>query len=398
MTNLVPLAEQGLEPDDIEIAISVLRSGNHTMGRKVVEFEEAFASYLGSKCAIMLNSGSSANLLALQVMRMSIDDSSTHEELYIAVPAVLWPTSLWPIVQSGFTPLFIDSEPGAINIDLEILTKAHRELKSQLVGAVVIHALGKSLDLSKLQALRDDGLLILEDTCESLGAGNGGSFAGSVGNFGSFSFYFSHHITTIEGGMLLTDSDVVANQIRSLRAHGWIRERTDRATLMQAHSNLSPDFLFVESGYNLRPMEIQAALGLSQLRKIDKFLNRRVYIARFIKDSLKSNALKLISRAEDFDLNAYDQYPHTWMTLPFLAETPQLKVEIRSKLEAAGVATRPIIAGNFLKQPAAKSLRYFSPYSLQNANEIDSRGFMVGNHHNFTDGQVDLLIRALNSI
>ena len=394
----VPLAEQGLEEDDIKTAMTVLLSGLHTMGARVEEFEQAFADYIGVKNAVMVNSGSSANLLALQALNYRKKKESSDSAKYVAIPAVLWPTSLWPIVQSGFIPLFLDSAPGQVNIDLDLLFRAKEEFGSQLVGAVLIHALGKSLDLTRVKELIDEDFFVVEDTCESLGAGYQSKIAGSVGNFGTFSFYFSHHITTIEGGMVVTNSDQDADALRSLRAHGWIRERRDRESIVKSQPTITPDFLFIGPGYNLRPMELQAALGLSQLKRLPTFLKRRVDVASQVDGRSLSQNVALIANSEDFTQNNQGVFPHTWMTLPFLAKSEEMRIKARRVLGEHGVATRPIIAGNFLRQPAEKTFTYLNPYSLTNADIIHQRGFMVGNHHNFSDEQVDILISALNEI
>jgi len=394
----VPLAEQGLEEEDVNAAVSVLLSGRHTMGTRVEEFEQSFADYLGVKNAVMVNSGSSANLLALQALKYKQEKESTHPAKYVAIPAVLWPTSLWPIVQSGFIPLFLDSAPGEVNVDMDLLFRAKEEFGQQLAGAVLIHALGKSLNLTQIQDLVDDNFFVVEDTCESLGAGFQSKIAGSVANFGTFSFYFSHHITTIEGGMVVTNSDSDADALRSLRAHGWIRERRDREFIMKSQPDLTPDFLFIGPGFNLRPMELQAALGLSQLRRLPTFLERRVNVAKRVNNDSPNKNVALISNDEDFARNNEGIFPHTWMTLPFIAKSAEMRIKARRVLGEHGVATRPIIAGNFIKQPAERTFTYLNPYSLTNADIIDQRGFMVGNHHNFSDEQVDILITALNAI
>lgn len=394
----VPLAEQGLEEEDVNAAVSVLLSGRHTMGTRVEEFEQSFANFLGVKNAVMVNSGSSANLLALQALKYKQEKESTYPARYVAIPAVLWPTSLWPIVQSGFIPLFLDSAPGEVNVDLDLLFRAKEEFGQQLAGAVLIHALGKSLNLTQIQELVDDNFFVVEDTCESLGAGFQSKIAGSVGNFGTFSFYFSHHITTIEGGMVVTNSDSDADALRSLRAHGWIRERRDREFIMKSQPHLTPDFLFIGPGFNLRPMELQAALGLSQLKRLPTFLERRVNVARRVNNDSPNENVALVSDEEDFAQNSEGNFPHTWMTLPFIAKSAEMRIKARRVLGEHGVATRPIIAGNFIRQPAERTFTYLTPYSLTNADIIDQRGFMVGNHHNFSDEQVDILVAALNAI
>jgi CDP-6-deoxy-D-xylo-4-hexulose-3-dehydrase len=224
----IPLALEGLTAEEIELVCEVFRSGNLTMGTRVSKFELEFAQKLNARYAVMVNSGSSANLLALEVLRHK-NRFKKIEELYIAVPAVLWPTSIWPIVQLGFKALLIDTKPGTLEIDFEQLRMARKEYGEKLIGAVLIHPLGKSLNLTEIESLKSDkDFFVLEDNCESLGSGLRERFAGTVGDFGSFSFYYSHHMTTVEGGMITTNDEQFANDLLSMRAHGWTRNRLDK--------------------------------------------------------------------------------------------------------------------------------------------------------------------------
>ena len=217
------------------------------MGAKVQKFENQFAEKFKTKFAVMVNSGSSANLLALEVLRtIAIKKRlGNADDLYVAVPAVLWPTSLWPIIQLGFKVLLIDTKPNSLEIDFDQLVQAKEEYGSRLIGAVLIHPLGKALDLDSIQKLKEDSdFFILEDNAESIGASNNGRYAGTVGDFGSFSFYYSHHMTTVEGGMIITNNEEYANELFSMRAHGWTRNRLDKETLEEANPSLSKEFLF----------------------------------------------------------------------------------------------------------------------------------------------------------
>lgn len=396
----VPLAMQGLEDIDLAIIGEVFASGNHTMGTLVRDFESQFAKKIGAAHAVMVNSGSSANLLALEsIVRPSGQDKIAFPSgSSIAVPAVLWPTTLWPIIQLGYRALLIDCEPNSLKMDMNLLRQAKKEFGDTLVGAFVIHPLGASLDLEEISSLRtEEDLFVIEDTCESLGSGNHGKYSGTAGNIGTFSFYFSHHMTTIEGGMVVTNDQAIANDLVSMRAHGWIRNRSDKSKIQKEFSDISPEFLFYSSGYNFRPMEFQGALGLSQLKRLDSFVEKRIDNAQYIHNGLASDKIKMFDSAK-LTVPKNKLLPaNSWMALPFLLNSAVDRNAVRKKLKENGVDSRPIIAGNFMNQPAAKNVSISVYKGLDNAEKVHTDGFMLGNHHNFSQSQLDLIVDSLNT-
>ena len=217
-----PLNENIIDKEDIVLMIEVLMSGYVTMGKKVLEFEKKFAKYLGVKYAIMVNSGSSANLLAMSAAVNLSKNNRLKKGDKILVPAVCWSTSVWPILQCGLIPVFVDVSIETMNIDLLDLKK---KLKDDIKGIVLVHILGNCTNMDELMKIvKENNLFLLEDTCESLGSRFDDKFLGTFGNFGTFSFYYSHHITTIEGGMVVCNNDDDYEILKSLRAHGWIRD------------------------------------------------------------------------------------------------------------------------------------------------------------------------------
>jgi CDP-6-deoxy-D-xylo-4-hexulose-3-dehydrase len=283
-------------------------------------------------------------------------------------------------------------------MDMNLLRQAKKEFGDALVGAYVIHPLGASLDLEEISSLRtEENLFIIEDTCESLGSGNHGKYSGTAGNIGTFSFYFSHHMTTVEGGMVVTNDQAIANDLISMRAHGWIRDRADKAEIQKEFPDISPEFLFYSSGYNFRPMEFQGALGLSQLKRLDSFIEKRIDNAQYIKNRLNSETIKMFdSEKLKFPLNKLLPV-NSWMALPFLLDPIVDRDAVRKKLKESGVDSRPIIAGNFVNQPAAKNVSISVYKGLDNAEKIHTKGFMLGNHHNFSKSQLDLIVESLNT-
>lgn len=395
----IPLALDAFGEEENNAVLEVLKSGQLTMGQNVDRFEEEFAHYFKVKNAIMVNSGSSANLLALEVIRRGRRAKTFSNSQLIAVPAVLWPTTLWPIVQLGYTPLLIDTVPNSLAMDLTQLAEAKHKYKEKLVGAIVIHPLGESLNLTQLRSLQEnDSMFIIEDNCESMGAGTSDQYAGTAGDFGTFSFYFSHHITTVEGGMVVTNSDEDANDLRSMRSHGWTRHRKDREYWHQKFPELSPDFMFVTSGYNFRPMEFQAAIGRVQLRKLDSFLEIRQKNAVQIGKALQRNPkFELIG----FDESQKNRSPraNSWMALPIRALGGQNEAEqARQVLSKSGIASRPLLAGDFLNQPVSRTFEFETYSELANSRNLYKTSFMVGNHHGFSSDQVEHLCETLEKL
>lgn len=404
----IPLAMEGFGEEEIETIVKVFRSGNLTMGEHVREFENSFAGYFGSSHAVMVNSGSSANILALEAQIRGRSGFSVDVKQYIAVPGVLWPTSLWPIIQLGFEVLIIDTKPNTLEIDFNELRKAKSELGKSLVGAVVIHPLGKSLDLEEIRSVQEElKMFVIEDNCESMGAGQGKSYAGSIGDFGTFSFYFSHHITTVEGGMVLTNNAEIADDLRSMRAHGWTRNRTDREKFSKNNPDLHKDFLFVTSGYNFRPMEFQGAVGKIQLSKLNSFVRRRLENANRVSKAIIGETIELIdSKSIESDLqklNSSDQssvpVSNSWMALPIRNLNPKMPIsELHNELNVMGIDTRPLLAGDFTSQPAGRNpkIKKFGP--LINASTLYKSSLMIGNHHNLSEEQMNHLENALGNL
>src|SRR5262245_55984656 len=253
-----PLATNTLDSEEISAAKAVLTSGLLTMGKEVHGFEKAFADWVGARHALMVNSGSSANLLIVDLMlRRSSSAAPWMAGDEILVPALAWPTTVWPLVQLGLTPVFVDVDPKTLAIDLE---SARSVLSPRVTGMFLIHVLGQVPVMQDyLKFLADHDMRLIEDCCESLGGHSGGKHVGNFGVAGSFSFYFSHHLTTIEGGMIVTDDSALYDDLLSLRAHGWTRGRSDRTVWKQRYPELDDRFLFVTAGYNVRPTEIQGA-------------------------------------------------------------------------------------------------------------------------------------------
>lgn len=384
--DVCPLAVPLYGAEEVTASIDVLLSQNVTMGRRVRAFEQEFASFVGTKHAVMVNSGSSANLLAIAVLRGLSLPNALRPGDEIIVPAVTWPTTVTPILQHGCVPVMVDVDRQTLNMVPERLEEA---LSQRTRGIMPVHLLGNPVDMAPLMdfARRHD-LWVVEDTCESLGSSIGGRQVGSIGDFGTFSFFFSHHITTIEGGMLVTDRDDLADLARSMRAHGWTRDMSNRSELEQANPWIDPRFLFVNVGYNLRPTEIQAAFGSVQLQRLNEFNDQR-----------RQNALYLIEQLEDLSghlefVTEQDGARSTWFGFAVLTADGSTRRDLSDHLEARGIATRPIVAGNLSLQPAFRNSVHRVVGPLVNATVIGERGLFVGNHPSLTRAHLDHIARG----
>ena len=396
----VPLASSGLRDQDIKSAIEVLNSGNLTMGDQVKKFESAMASYLGAKYFVMVNSGSSANLAMIEAaVRPVRSKPSLLPGDGVLVPAIAWPTTVWPILQLGLKPVFVDVDASTLAIDLEHAQDVINSSPIPIRGLFPIHVLGRGLSTDDLESFaRRNDLLLINDVCESLGSWDGNRHAGLGGAGGSFSFYFSHHITTMEGGGIATNDSEIADDLRSIRSHGWSRDRSDAATWAPGNADMNSKFLFVSTGFNIRPMEIQAAIGLNQIRDIDSFISRRRELAKRVKDAISGSQLELIGA--DKIMGTEKDKQHSWMMLPIrVAENSaiDLKTSLIQFLELHGIETRPVLTGNFLAQPAMKriSVSGYDQNVFSSANDIAKRTFLIGAHHDFSNEQMNHIAECL---
>lgn len=397
------LAADTLGRDEIEAAKAVLDSGQLTMGRRVQAFEAEFAEWVGASHAVMVNSGSSANLLMVDtLLRATSGARLLQPGDEVIVPGLSWPTTVWPVAQLGLVPVFADVDSRTLAIDL----MSARSLVGPRTRAMfVIHPLGRSIDApGYARFCAEHDLELIEDCCESLGAHWAGKHVGTTGSAGSFSFYFSHHLSTIEGGMVVTNDQGLADDLRGLRAHGWIRDRSDRARWIAKYPQFDPRFLFATVGYNVRPTEIQGAVGSVQLRRLDEMLFARESLARAVRGWLATSApwLELIGADTLDGITPPDRRGRTnsWMTLPFRLRSgaPADRNSVVEQLERNGVETRPIIAGNLVRHPAVAQVRHRSAASMDACDALLGESFMIGCHPVLSTGSLTTLERAILSL
>ncbi len=368
-----PLGQNAHDTDDILNMISVLLTGNFTMGEQVSKFENMFAEYVGAKHAMMVNSGSSANLIALAALTNHKRANRLVPGDEVIVPALCWSTSIFPIIQCNLTPVFSDVDPETLNIDLEDL---ERKITDKTKAIVLVHVLGNSTDMEKLMKIvNDHNLILIEDTCESLGSKYADKYLGTFGSFATYSFYYSHHITTMEGGMVICDDDDDYELIKCLRAHGWTRSLKDKDRIHQEHPDVDPRFTFVNLGFNVRPMEIQAAMGVHQLHKL-KSKN----------DNRKINYSNIKTKIENDPRNTFISFPKeidngdiAWFGVTMFLEEKIKLSDYLNYLTGCEVENRPIITGNMIRQPVIKDLYPdLNPADFKGAEKCHFRGCFIG--------------------
>ena len=368
-----PLVKNPYRSKDILKAIKVLKTGKLTMGTNVSSFEKEFTSKLKTNYSLMVNSGSSANLLAIQCLinpyrkkRLKIGDE-------IIIPSLCWSTSLWPIVQSGLKPIFVDIDKETLNINLADLEK---KITKKTKGIMLVHVLGNSTDMTKLMKIKKKyKLILIEDTCESLGAQYKNKFLGTFGEFSSYSFYASHQISSGEGGMICCKDKSDYEIIKSLRSHGWSRNLSNERKISNNNPHLDKRFIFYNSGFNLRPTEIAGAIGRSQFKDLFKFkkirnLNRKKIVNLFKKNKKINRSIKVIKPNKNVN--------PSWFGLPLIVNKKNLLKNLMLRLEKNGIETRPIISGNFLKQPSVKKYGLIKNIKFKNADYINNHGFFIG--------------------
>lgn len=374
-----PLVDSSYDNQEILSCIATLLGGQLTMGSQVKEFETEFARYIETPYAVMVNSGSSANLLAYSAITNPMRKKHLKRGDKVAIPAICWSTSLWPIIQMGLIPVLIDIAPDTLNLSLESMKLSL--FKHEIKAVMMVHVLGNSTEVGELlEIVEDNNLLLIEDTCESLGTKYQNNYLGTLGDFGTFSFYFSHHMTTIEGGMIITKTQEDCDLLKCLRTHGWSREQSNREALEAKYEYIDPRFLFINLGYNVRPMEIQASFGLEQIKRLEKMNAHRrenVYNLQkaFQSHHLWENQFEFPKPTDDLD--------PCWFGFPFIINE---KIKINYKhftltLLERGIDTRPIISGNMALQPAIKHFNVdLSMGPFLGAQAVHDRGFFVGCH------------------
>jgi CDP-6-deoxy-D-xylo-4-hexulose-3-dehydrase len=382
-----PLASDTWNEAEKQAIRDVLESKRFTMGELVTKYEQTFADKFNVKYAVMSNSGSSANLLAIAALCYSGRLQPGDE---VIVPAVSWSTTYFPLSQYGLSLRFADIDIETLNMDISAIKSAFTE-KTKAVFAV--NLLGNPCDFNPIRKFCDEhNLILIEDNCESMGAEYDGKKTGTFGVMGTFSSFYSHHICTMEGGVTVTNDEELYHYMLCIRAHGWTRQLPKNSSLYKKSDNAFYEtFNFIMPGYNLRPLEMEAAIGLEQLKKLDNFIEVRRKNAEYFYSMFKKDE-RFITQKEIGKSSWFG------FSLILRSELAGQRDKIVDILQNKSIETRPIVAGNFTKQKALRFMNYSISGPLINADNLHDNGFFVGNNSIPIKEQIDYLAEVLNEV
>ena len=365
-----------------------LQEDRLTMGPAVRSFEREFAAKFGVTHAAMCNSGSSANLVAVASL-FHVKDRPLQRGDEVIVPALSWATTYHPLQQYGLRLRFVDIELDTLNIDV---TQLEAALTPRTRMVVAVSILGNPAALDVLRAFCDrHGLYLFEDNCESMGASLGGKPCGTFGHINTFSTFYSHHMSTMEGGLIVSDSEELDHLARAIRNHGWTRDVPSGSPIYEARpADMAELYRFILPGYNVRPLEMCGAVGSVQLRKLDASIAaRRRNAERFVR-LFAGDPRFIIQREHGVS---------SWFCFTIILN-PELTVERKQVTDAlvrADIGFRMITGGCFLRHDAVKYYDYDSVGEIVNANLAHDRGFFVGNHPRDLAPQIDRLREVLDA-
>jgi CDP-6-deoxy-D-xylo-4-hexulose-3-dehydrase len=371
MKKEIKLVNDTISNQDIDKLIEWLKTyPKLTKGEKTLEFEEKWAKFIGTKYSVFVNSGSSANLMMLYALKVSKKLRNNK----IVVPALGWATDLAPVMQLGFIPKLVDINFDDLSVDVENLEKVFEE--EAPAALILVSVLGLPPNMTKIKTLcQKHGVYLLEDVCESLGSKHRGQNLGSFGDMSSFSLYFGHHISTIEGGMVCTDNKDLYDTLKMIRSHGWDRdldeEKQDELRKTWNIDDFSALYTFYVPGFNLRSTDLQAFIGLLQLEKLEKIIKKRNENYFLYRNILTKGGINWLPelKKEDFVSN---------FCIPIIAENKQQKMKIIKRLMEEKIEVRPLIAGSLGTQPYF--VKEYGLKTLPASSVVDKCGFYVPNH------------------
>lgn len=381
-----PLACDTWDNREVEAIQEVVKTGRYTMGPYVKKFEKEFCDYFKCNDAVMVNSGSSANLLMLATLALKHKLKGD-----IIVPAVSWSTTYYPLQQYGFKLNFVDIDKSTLNIDPSKIEKA---ITKDTCAIFAVNLLGNSCEYKKINEIaKKHNLMVIEDNCESLGAiSDTDIYNGVVGHMGSYSFFFSHHLQTMEGGMIACKSKDDADFIRSLRAHGWCRDLPDDNTIYKKSGDTFVDsFTFITPGYSVRPLEMSGAIGSVQLKKWPEMREQRVKNAEYFKQKFKD--LPDVQLQEEVGNSSWFGF-----SMVFNGNLSGRRAKIVEKFKENEIESRPIVAGNFMKNPVIKYLDYIDNKDYNVADYIHDNGLFIGNDVRDLKENIDMVYNIIKDI
>lgn len=389
MSYKFPLATATWGQEEQDAMQRVIASGMFTMGANVQAFERDFAQYVGSQHCVMVNSGSSAILLMVAALFYTKNDKlklSRGDE--VIVPAVSWSTTYYPLYQYGLKIKFVDIDLDTLNYDLDQLEQAVTD-KTRAIMAV--NLLGNPNDFARINNIiggRD--IVLMEDNCESMGAKFQGKHAGTFGVMGGYSSFFSHHISTMEGGLIATDDEELYQILLSLRAHGWTRNlpKDNLVCGQKSDDPFEESFRFVLPGYNVRPLEIEGALGVEQVKRLPMLISERRKNGKLFQEAMTDHPDIIIQQ----EIGESSWFGFSLVIRPNSGLT---RIKLLEKLNTQGFECRPIVAGNFAKNEVVKYFHSEVHGTLKNAEHIDKNALFIGNHHYDISEAVDMVSKII---
>jgi CDP-4-dehydro-6-deoxyglucose reductase, E1 len=383
------LASSSWGQEEIDALHRVIASEQFTIGPNVRRFEDDFAARFKVRHAVMVSSGSAANLVAVAALFHKRERPLQRGD-EIIVPSISWATTYYPLQQYGLRLRFVDVSLHTLNIDVTQLARALTPRTRMVVGVSI---LGNPCSLDLLRGFCDrHGLYLFEDNCESMGATLNGKACGTFGDINTFSTFFSHHISTMEGGVITTDDTELAHLARSLRAHGWTRDLPDDTMIFERRADdFFEAYRFILPGYNARPLELSGAVGVEQLKKLDGMIAIRRQNAALFRSLFEGDDRFIIQRE-------VTGASSSWFSFTLILN-PALDLDRQRVMEAlkeAGIGYRIITGGCFLRHDVIKYFDYDTVGEIVNANVAHDRGFFVGNHPRDLTPQIQRLREVLD--
>lgn len=387
---IVRLHEPTVNADEIFAATENLLSTYTTMGKQVRAFEEQYAQFCRANYAVMSNSGSSANLLAVAALSNPAIQNQLKPGDEVIVSALSWSTTIWPLIQYQLVPVIVDCDLNNLNIDIAKLEKA---ITPKTRAIKLVHVYGNPCDMKAIMDLvKKHNLILIEDCCEAMGASYDNKSVGTFGSIGTFSTFFSHHISTLEGGISITNDFDLTEMMRILRAHGWSREADEHQKYVAQYPDIDPRFIFINLGYNLRPTEMNAVMGQIQLTKLNSFIEERRKAAAYYLNHLKQYTKYFLFQQEEANAK------HVWFGFPIILKenAPFSLKEITQFLQKYGIETRPIIAGNIARHPALEMYTHRIGSDLSCADYIMKNGFAIACHQAVNNDAREYVIKIMD--
>ncbi|MCF6764283.1 DegT/DnrJ/EryC1/StrS family aminotransferase [Thiotrichales bacterium 19S3-7] len=384
-----PLASSTWGEEELQAIQRVIAQDRYTMGEAVSQFESDFSRFVGSQYAVMVSSGSAANLLATAALFYTkMPKLKKGDE--VIVPAVSWSTTYYPLHQYGLKLKFVDIDLETLNYDLEALESA---VSDQTKMIMVVNLLGNPNEFQRIQQIISDrNIVIVEDNCESMGATYQNKQAGTFGLMGTYSTFFSHHMATMEGGFIVTNNEELYHVLLSLRAHGWTRNLPkENYVANKSDDHFMESFRFVLPGYNARPVELSGAIGVEQLKKLPTFLHQRRENAKHF---------QMLFNNHDHFIMQREIGVSSWFGFSLIIK-PGSKLQRKTVINALTrhkIDSRPIVAGNFTKNEVMKYFDYEIHGQLKNADYIHENGFFVGNHQLNLKEEINYLYNVLTNL